>query len=66
MGFPVGRRVSGLDIECSGISVKYLGEYLDIHCGGIDNAFPHHTNEIAQSEAYLGHRGANIGSTCCT
>jgi cysteinyl-tRNA synthetase len=35
--------------------MKYLGEYLDIHCGGIDNAFPHHTNEIAQSEAYLGH-----------
>ena len=31
------------------------GEYLDIHCGGVDNAFPHHTNEIAQSEAYLGH-----------
>ncbi len=35
--------------------MKHLGEYLDIHCGGIDNAFPHHTNEIAQSEAYLGH-----------
>jgi cysteinyl-tRNA synthetase len=35
--------------------MKYLGEYLDIHCGGIDNAFPHHTNEIAQSEAYVGH-----------
>ena len=35
--------------------MKYLGEHLDIHCGGIDNAFPHHTNEIAQSEAYLGH-----------
>ena len=36
--------------------MKHLGEYLDIHCGGIDNAFPHHTNEIAQSEAYLGHK----------
>ena len=35
--------------------MKYAGEYLDLHCGGIDNAFPHHTNEIAQSEAYLGH-----------
>ena len=31
--------------------MKHLGEYLDIHCGGIDNAFPHHTNEIAQSES---------------
>ena len=36
--------------------MKHLGEDLDIHCGGIDNAFPHHTNEIAQSEAYLGHK----------
>ena len=34
--------------------MKYLGEDLDIHCGGIDNAFPHHTNEIAQSESYHG------------
>ena len=42
-------------IECSCISKKYCGEYLDIHCGGVDNIFPHHTNEIAQSEAYLGH-----------
>jgi cysteinyl-tRNA synthetase len=39
--------------------MKHLGEYLDIHCGGIDNAFPHHTNEIAQSEAYLGHKWCN-------
>ena len=39
--------------------MKYLGEDLDIHCGGIDNAFPHHTNEIAQSEAYLGHKWCN-------
>ncbi len=38
---------------------EHLGEYLDIHCGGIDNAFPHHTNEIAQSEAYLGHDWCN-------
>ena len=35
--------------------MKYLGEFLDIHCGGVDNIFPHHTNEIAQSEGYLGH-----------
>ena len=49
----------GWHIECSGISLKYLGEYLDIHCGGVDNIFPHHTNEIAQSEAYLGHKWCN-------
>jgi len=52
---PWGLGYPGWHIECSAISVKNLGEYLDIHCGGIDNAFPHHTNEIAQSEAYLGH-----------
>ena len=52
---PWGVGYPGWHIECSAISLKYLGEYLDIHCGGIDNAFPHHTNEIAQSEAYLGH-----------
>ena len=45
----------GWHIECSGIYMKYNGEYLDLHCGGVDNAFPHHTNEIAQSESYLGH-----------
>ena len=52
---PWGMGRPGWHIECSCISMKYLGEHLDIHCGGIDNAFPHHTNEIAQSEAYLGH-----------
>ena len=52
---PWGLGYPGWHIECSAISVRELGEYLDIHCGGIDNAFPHHTNEIAQSEAYLGH-----------
>ncbi len=52
---PWGVGYPGWHIECSAISVKHSGEYLDIHCGGIDNAFPHHTNEIAQSEAYLGH-----------
>lgn len=52
---PWGVGYPGWHIECSCISMKNLGEYLDLHCGGIDNAFPHHTNEIAQSEAYLGH-----------
>ena len=52
---PFGTGYPGWHIECSGISLKYLGEYLDIHCGGVDNIFPHHTNEIAQSESYLGH-----------
>jgi cysteinyl-tRNA synthetase len=56
---PWGIGYPGWHIECSGISMKYLGEYLDIHCGGIDNAFPHHTNEIAQSEAYVGHKWCN-------
>ncbi|MEG1942542.1 MAG: DALR domain-containing protein, partial [Angelakisella sp.] len=46
-------------IECSCISMKYLGEQLDLHCGGIDNAFPHHTNEIAQSESLIGHKWCN-------
>ncbi len=52
---PWGVGYPGWHIECSGISYKYLGEYLDIHCGGVDNKFPHHTNEIAQTESYLGH-----------
>lgn len=52
---PWGIGYPGWHIECSAISIKHLGEYLDIHCGGIDNAFPHHTNEIAQSEAFVGH-----------
>ena len=56
---PWGLGYPGWHIECSGISMKYLGEYLDIHCGGVDNIFPHHTNEIAQSESYLGHKWCN-------
>ena len=52
---PWGLGYPGWHIECSAISIKHGGEYLDLHCGGVDNAFPHHTNEIAQSEAYLGH-----------
>lgn len=53
---PWGVGYPGWHIECSGIASKTLGEYLDIHCGGVDNIFPHHTNEIAQSEAYFGHK----------
>ena len=56
---PWGVGYPGWHIECSCISMKFLGEKLDIHCGGIDNAFPHHTNEIAQSEAFLGHKWCN-------
>ena len=56
---PWGVGYPGWHIECSCISMKHLGEDMDIHCGGIDNAFPHHTNEIAQSEAFLGHKWCN-------
>lgn len=56
---PWGVGYPGWHIECSAISIKHLGETLDIHCGGVDNIFPHHTNEIAQSEAYLGHKWCN-------
>ena len=56
---PWGVGYPGWHIECSCISMKFLGEKLDIHCGGIDNAFPHHTNEIAQSEAFIGHKWCN-------
>ena len=53
MGYP------GWHIECSTLASLYLGEYLDLHCGGVDLIFPHHTNEIAQSEAYFGHKWCN-------
>lgn len=56
---PFGTGYPGWHIECTGISLKYLGEHLDIHGGGVDNIFPHHTNEIAQSEGYLGHKWCN-------
>lgn len=56
---PWGEGYPGWHIECSAISIKHLGEHLDIHCGGVDNIFPHHTNEIAQSESYLGHKWCN-------
>lgn len=56
---PWGLGYPGWHIECSCISMKHLGEYMDIHCGGVDNIFPHHTNEVAQSEAFLGHKWCN-------
>ena len=56
---PWGLGYPGWHIECSCISLKYLGAKLDIHCGGVDNIFPHHTNEIAQTESYLGDKWCN-------
>lgn len=56
---PLGRGRPGWHIECSAMSMKYLGEHFDIHTGGVDNIFPHHENEIAQSEAYTGKKFAN-------
>ena len=56
---PWGYGYPGWHIECSAIALKYLGEYLDIHCGGVDNIFPHHTNEIAQTESFIGHKWCN-------
>ena len=56
---PWGMGYPGWHIECSCISLKYLGEQLDIHCGGVDNIFPHHTNEIAQTESYIGKKWCN-------
>ncbi|MGI6324842.1 MAG: cysteine--tRNA ligase [Bacilli bacterium] len=56
---PWGKGYPGWHIECSAIAIKMLGDKLDIHCGGVDNIFPHHTNEIAQAEAYLGHKWCN-------
>jgi len=51
---PLGKGRPGWHIECSAMSMKFLGDELDIHCGGVDNIFPHHENEIAQSEAASG------------
>ncbi len=51
---PFGEGRPGWHIECSAMSIKYLGHPIDIHAGGVDNIFPHHENEIAQSEAALG------------
>ena len=52
---PFGEGRPGWHLECSAMAMKHLGETLDIHCGGVDNIFPHHENEIAQSEAATGH-----------
>jgi len=60
----LGTGYPGWHIECSGISLKNLGEHLDIHCGAVDNIFPHHTNEIAQSESYLGHKWCSYWIHC--
>ena len=56
---PWGRGYPGWHIECSAMSMKYLGETFDIHCGGLDAIPVHHTNEIAQSEAATGHKWVN-------
>ncbi len=56
---PWGTGYPGWHIECSGICLTHAGDYVDIHGGGVDNIFPHHTNEIAQSEAYVGHKWCN-------
>lgn len=56
---PWGPGRPGWHIECSAMGIELLGEYIDIHSGGIDLIFPHHENEIAQSEGYLGHKWVN-------
>lgn len=56
---PWGRGFPGWHIECSAMALKYLGEEMDIHCGGVDHIPIHHTNEIAQSEAAIGHKWVN-------
>ena len=55
----LGEGRPGWHIECSAMSMKYLGDHFDIHCGGVDNMFPHHENEIAQSEGCSGHTFVN-------
>ncbi|MCM8816001.1 MAG: cysteine--tRNA ligase [Candidatus Omnitrophica bacterium] len=60
----IGRGRPGWHIECSAMSMKYLGETFDIHTGGVDNIFPHHENEIAQSEAATGKKFVNYWLHC--
>jgi cysteinyl-tRNA synthetase len=55
----LGKGRPGWHIECSAMSMRYLGETFDVHCGGIDNMFPHHENEIAQSEGATGKKFVN-------
>ncbi len=57
---PWGPGRPGWHIECSAMSAKYLGNHFDIHTGGVDNIFPHHENEIAQSEAATGEKFVNL------
>jgi len=61
---PLGRGRPGWHIECSAMAMKYLGEHFDIHTGGVDNIFPHHENEIAQSESATGVTFANYWLHC--
>src|SRR5215471_992528 len=56
---PWGRGFPGWHIECSAMSIKYLGEHFDLHTGGVDNIFPHHEDEIAQSEGFTGQQFVN-------
>ena len=60
----IGQGRPGWHIECSAMSSKYLGKTFDIHCGGVDNIFPHHENEIAQSESYFGKKFVNYWLHC--
>jgi cysteinyl-tRNA synthetase len=60
----IGEGRPGWHIECSAMSSKYLGDSFDIHCGGVDNIFPHHENEIAQSEASSGKKFVNYWLHC--
>ncbi|HOI45144.1 MAG TPA: cysteine--tRNA ligase, partial [Candidatus Aminicenantes bacterium] len=60
----IGEGRPGWHIECSAMSSKYLGDSFDIHCGGVDNIFPHHENEIAQSEAASGVKFVNYWLHC--
>jgi cysteinyl-tRNA synthetase len=60
----IGKGRPGWHIECSAMSMKYLGHHFDIHTGGVDNIFPHHENEIAQSEAATGEKFVNYWLHC--
>jgi cysteinyl-tRNA synthetase len=60
----LGKGRPGWHIECSAMSTKYLGPHFDIHCGGVDNIFPHHENEIAQSECATGETFVNYWLHC--
>lgn len=61
---PWGKGRPGWHIECSAMSTKYLGNHFDIHCGGVDNMFPHHENEIAQSQCATGEKFVNMWMHC--